>query len=256
LRVIGALGWHTFLEAVRDRILYLLVFFGIFVFGLSRLLSPLALGEGRRITIDVGLVSLSAFGCLLTIFVGHQLIFREIERKTLYFLFSRPIRRADFVVGKYLGLLMVLAVCLTAMGSILAGVLVLSKYAFGWAFLQAIFMTFLELSIVAALAILLASFTTPVLAGLLTLAAYLIGHGSGDLLTFLQGNETSTTRIFERIFAVLVPRLDLYNDSLPVLTGMLWSPEQCLYGALYAVCYAGACLFFATVVLSRRELAL
>ena len=107
--VIRALAWNTFLQAVRDRVLYLLLFFGLFVFGAARLLSPLALGEGRRITLDLGFASLSAFGCLIAIFVGHQLIFREVERKTLYFLFARPLSRSQFVWGKYLGLCLTLA---------------------------------------------------------------------------------------------------------------------------------------------------
>jgi ABC-type transport system involved in multi-copper enzyme maturation permease subunit len=256
LRVVSAISWHTFLEAVRDRVLYLLLFFGIFVFGASRLLSPLALGEGRRITLDLGFTAISCFGCLTAIFVGHQLVFREVERKTLYFLFARPLRRAEFVWGKYLGLLLTLGAAVALMGAILAAILLASGYAFGPAFAAALWMGFLELAILAAVAVLLASVTSPVLAGLLTLGVWLIGHGSGDLQLLLRSSDAPAVQAAVGAFSCIVPRLDLYNDILPVLHQEMYPATQLSYGLLYAVCYATAALLGAALVLARRELAL
>lgn len=256
MRVLRSVAWNTFLEALRDKIFYLLVFFGIFLFGASRLLAPLALGEGRRVTLDVGLASVSIFGCLIVIFVGHQLIFREVERKTLYFLFARPIRRAEFIWGKYFGLALTLAVSVAAMGLLLAAVLWVSRYEFGFALLQALVFVFLELSILAALAVLVAAFTSPVLAGLITLAAYLIGHGSGDLLELLNQAASPPARAVLHAAAWLIPRLDLYSQMLPVLRGDPWGAGQCFYAVGYAAAYSAACLTLAATVLSRRELSL
>lgn len=256
MRILTALAWNTFLEAVRDRVFYLILGFGVFVFGVSRLLAPLALGEGRRVTLDIGLAGISIFGCLLTIFVGHQLIFREVERKTLYFLFSRPIHRAHFIWGKFFGLTAVLAVSVIAMGSFLVSVLLLSGYDIDVSLGQALLFTICELTVLAAIAVLVASFTTPVLAGLLTFAAYLIGHGSGDLLTLLQTSSSPGTGVVLQVLAWIVPRLDLYGDAWPVLAQTGWSAVQVLWGLLYAILYASACLVLATLVLRRKELAL
>jgi ABC-type transport system involved in multi-copper enzyme maturation permease subunit len=256
IRSLTALAGHTFLEAVRDRVLYLLFFFGLFVFGASRLLSPLALGEGRRITLDLGFAALSAFGCLTTIFVGHQLIFREVERKTLYFLFSRPLRRGEFVWGKYLGLVMTLGIAVVLMGGMLAGVLLLSSYTFGWELLQALLLILMELCILAGLAVLLASVTSPVLAGLLTLAAWLIGHGSANLQSLLQGSGSGLAREAVHLAFWVLPRLDLYSDVVPVAQGVPYPAAQLVYGFLYACAYVGAALTLASFILSRRELAL
>lgn len=253
MRVIAALGWNTFLEAVRDKILYLLVFFGIFLFGASRLLAPLALGEGRRISLDVGLASISVFGCLITIFVGHQLIFREVDRKTLYFVFSRPVRRADFVWGKFLGLWAVLAVAVSAMGAILCGVLSLSGYSYGLPLFQAIGFVLLELTVLASLALLIASFTSPILAGLLTLSAYLIGHGSGDLFALAGSVTTPVLQGLLRVASWIVPRLDLYGEMLPVLQNTGWTAAQYGWGIAYAAVYATAALTLASAILERRE---
>lgn len=256
MRILTALAWNTFLEAVRDRFFYLILGFGVFVFGVSRLLAPLALGEGRRVTLDIGLAGISVFGCLLTIFVGHQLIFREVERKTLYFLFARPIHRAHFVWGKFCGLAAVLTVSVAAMGSCLGLVLFVSGFPIDAAFGQALLFMVFELTVLAAIAVLVASFTTPVLAGLLTFAAYVIGHGSGDLLTLLQTSASPGTGALLRALSWIVPRLDLYADAWPVLAQTGWSAAQMLWGLLYAALYASACLVLATLVLRRRELAL
>lgn len=256
MRIVRAIAWNTFLEAVRDRVLYLLLFFGIFLFGASRLLAPLALGETRRITLDVGLAAISVFGCLIAIFVGHQLIFREVERKTLYFLFSRPIHRAQFVWGKFLGLYGVLAACVAAMGAMLVVVLWIGGHAVDATLFAALLFVLLEMAVLAAIAILVASFTSPILAGLFTLSAYVIGHGSGDLTALLGRTENAVGRAVVDGLRWILPRLDLYGEMLPVLTGTGWTAAQLGLGALYGLVYATACLVLAGLVLQKRELAL
>jgi ABC-type transport system involved in multi-copper enzyme maturation permease subunit len=255
-RAVLAIAASTFLEAVRDKVLYLLLFFGLFIFAASRLLSPLALGQGRRVTIDVGFAALSAFGCLATIFVGHQLIFREVERKTLYFLFARPLRKGEFVLGKYLGLLAVLTASVVVMGLLLAGVLLVSRYPFGAAFAEALMLCWLEFVILAAIAVLFAAVTSPVIAGLLTLAAWVMGHGSGELTALLKGGATPSMRFLIEAASWLVPRLDLYGDTMPLLDGGHYAPAEMLYGLLHALTYSAACLVVASWALSRREPAL
>jgi len=256
MRVVRAIARNTFVEALRDKVLYLLLFFGVFLFGASRLLAPLALGETRRITLDVGLTAISAFGCLIAIFVGHQLIFREVERKTLYFLFSRPIHRAEFVWGKFFGLYAVLALSVVVMGGMLAAVLLAGGHEVGISLLEALLLVLLEMGMLAAIAILIASFTSPILAGLFTLAAYLIGHGSGDLTDLIARTESGPGRAVVEGLRWILPRLDLYGEMLPVLSGGGWSAEQIALAVAYGILYASACLLLAGVVLTRRELAL
>jgi ABC-type transport system involved in multi-copper enzyme maturation permease subunit len=124
-----AIARNTVLEAVREKVLYVLAGFALFTCAASRLLAPLALGEGRRVTIDIGLAGLSLFGLLLIVFVGHSLVYRELERGSAAFLFSRPLDRGSFVIGKFLGLATVLAGAVSGMGIVLFLVLALSGYA-------------------------------------------------------------------------------------------------------------------------------
>ncbi|MCA9757021.1 MAG: ABC transporter permease [Candidatus Eisenbacteria bacterium] len=256
MRVVRAIAWNTLVEALRDKVLYLLLFFGLFLFGASRLLAPLALGETKRITLDVGLSSISAFGCLIAIFVGHQLIFREVERKTLYFLFSRPIHRAQFVWGKFLGLYAILALSVVLMGAMLAAVLVAGGHGVDLSLLQALVLILVEMGILSAIAILIASFTSPILAGLFTLAGYLIGHGSGDLTELLARTSSPVGRGVVEGLRWILPRLDLYGELLPVLSGTGWSETQLGLAVAYGTVYGTACLLLAGVILTRRELAL
>lgn len=256
LGLVRTLAANTWLEARRDKVLYLLLFFGLFVFGATRLLVPLALGQGERVTLNLGFTAISAFGCMTAIFVGHQMIFREVERKTLYFLFARPLGRWEFVCGKYLGLLATLLAAVSLMGAILALLMLAYGYSVGPGFLQALGMAALEMVVLAAVAMLWAAVTSPVLAGLLTLAAWIIGHGAGELWLLMQQASGAGASILIRIASWIVPRLDLYGDILPVLQGGAYPAAQLWYGALYAVLYAGAALTIASVALSRREFAL
>lgn len=253
--LIRTLAANTWLEAVRDKVLYLLLFFGLFVFGASRLLVPLALGQGERVTLNLGFTAISAFGCMTAIFVGHQMIFREVERRTLYFLFARPLGRWEFVCGKYLGLLATLLAAVTLMGMILAVLMLLSGYGVGIGFLQAVGMAAMEMVVLAAIAMLWAAVSSPVLAGLLTLAAWIIGHGAGELWLLLDQATGAGASILIRIASWIVPRLDLYGDILPVLRGDAYPASHLGYGLLYAALYAGAALTLASVALTRREFA-
>ncbi len=256
MRVVTALAKNTFIEAVRDKILYLLLFFGVFLFGASQLLSPLALGEARRVTLDVGLVAISVFGCLITVFVGHQLIFREVERKTLYFVFARPLRRSHFVWGKFLGLFAVLALSVIVMLLLLGCVLLAAGHEVDAALLQAGLFLLLEMSVLSAIAMLVASFTSPILAGVLTLSAFVIGHASGDLAEFMgRAGNPVLQRVIEGV-SWIVPRLDLFNETLPVLAGTGWTGQEILLGLAYGLTYTLACLLLAGVILEKREFTL
>jgi hypothetical protein len=139
------------------------------------------------------------------------------------------------------------------MGGILAVVLLASGYAFGASFAVAVGLAALEMAILAAIAVLLASGTSPVLAGLLTLAAWIIGHGSSDLQVLLATETAPALQGAVRVVFWFVPRLDLYADIAPVLAGSPYPPVQVALAAAYAAVYVAAALVVAAVVLARRE---
>jgi ABC-type transport system involved in multi-copper enzyme maturation permease subunit len=239
-----AIAANTFTEAMREKVLYVLGGFAVLLFAGSRLAAPLALGEGRRIICDLGVFALSAFGLLVIIFVGHSLVHREIERGSVIFIFSRPVGRGSFVVGKYLGLAFVLGVIEAVMGIVLAVVLALSRYHVGSALPGAVILTLMQLWILSAVAILFASVGSPVTAGLFVLGVWIIGNTAG-VLAQLPGL---------RPILWIVPRLDLYNPGNWLIHGDVPSAERWAFLISYAALYICAALFFARAAFARRQL--
>ena len=249
-----ALAANTFLEAVREKVLYLLAGFAVSVFVASRLLSPLALGEGRRVTIDLGMFSLSVFGLLMIVFVGHSLVYREIERGSVAFVFSRPVDRGTFVAGKFIGLAVVLAIAEAVMGGILALVLLASGYAVGSSLAGAVFLNLLDLWILAGLAILFAVLASPVLAGLFVLGAWAIGHAAGSLGDLAGLLPAGIAASGARALLWVVPRLDLFDATGWLVRGEAIQTEGWLFLLSYAVLYVSGALLLARVAFARRSL--
>jgi len=107
---LSAITLNTFREAVRDRVLYNLIIFVLLLVASAPLFSQISIGMQRLILVNVGLSSISLFGVIIAIFIGIGLVSKEIEKRTLYTILSRPVRRWEFIAGKYFGLMMTLAV--------------------------------------------------------------------------------------------------------------------------------------------------
>ena len=176
---------NTFREATRDRVLAGVLAAGLVLLAATQVLSPLALGEGRRLTVDLGLSGVSILGLMVVLLVGTSLVAKELERRTIFNLLSRPIARSSYLVGKWVGLSAALWV-LAAVVS-LALCLVLAAHgaaSFAPGVAAAAYLAGLELMVVTALAVLFSALSTPVLSALYTLGFYLVGQWSYDLRSF------------------------------------------------------------------------
>ncbi len=248
-----SLARHTFVDALRERAFLVLGLFAFVMLAASRLLNPLALGEARRVTLDLGLGCVALFGFLLIVLLGTRMVHKEIERKTILVLLAKPIHRAEFILGKYLGLIAILAVSLIGMVVALAGVLLLSGYAFDTNLIVAGYYAFLELAVVAALAMLLTAFTSPVLSTFFLLGLYVVGHLSTSLLDMASMlPNPGTVKLLTAVFH-LVPRLDLFSYTLEVVHGLPIDAGQILLATAYTATYATGALLLALVVFRRRE---
>ena len=254
MKITFAIAWNTFLEAIREKVLYLLAGFAGFVFIISRVLAPLALGEGRRVTIDLGMMSLSLFGLLIIVFVGHSLVYREIERGTVAFLFSRPVGRGAFVLGKFCGLALVLFLAVVSMGAILALVLFVSRYGFGLEILGALSLTLLELLILAGIAMFFASLVSPILAGLFVVAAWVMGNSVGAFADLAMIYPSGAASMLTHAATLFFPRLDLYDGAGWLVHGRPIGAEQWRWSLSYAALYSTAMLLLARIAFGRRAL--
>jgi ABC-type transport system involved in multi-copper enzyme maturation permease subunit len=253
---IAAIARNAFREAVRDRVLYNLVLFMLLLTGASIFIGELSGGQERKVIVDLGLSAMLLFGVFIAIFVGVGLVYKEIERRTIYAVFSKPVGRGEFLVGKYLGLCLTLLVNVLVMG---VGVsLALLYVSRGWDPLiptiwPAVLLIYMELMLLTATALLFSSFSSPALSALLTFMVFIIGHFSADLKSLAASmGSTSARWLFTGLY-YLLPNLANYSFITPASYGRAPSLEFVFATALYAFVYIAVILAVATLVFSRRN---
>jgi len=255
-RRIIAIARNTFLEAVRDRVLYNLVIFVLLLIAGAIFLGELSGGQERKIIIDLGLSTVLLFGVFISIFVGVGLVYKEIERRTVYAIFSKPISRGEFLIGKYLGLCLTLLVNVVIMG---VGVsLALLFVHRGWEPLivtiwPAILLIYFELMMITGVALLFSSFSSPALSALLTFMVFIIGHFSADLKNLASSMDSVVARGLFILLYYLLPNLSNYSYITPAAHGQLPGAANVLLAMLYAAVYIAVTIAVATLVIGRRN---
>jgi ABC-type transport system involved in multi-copper enzyme maturation permease subunit len=249
-----AVAANTFREAIRDKVLYNLVFFALLVMAASVVIGNMTLGEGIKIIMDLSLAAMSVFGLLIAIFVGIGLVHKEIQRRTVYMLLAKPISRRNFVIGKYLGLMLVIALNVAIMTAALLALMALySETAMNLGVFVAVLLILVELMVVTAVAVLFSTFSTPTLSAMLTLGVWVIGRFSSDLVVFANKAEDPVVRALVTGIHYVLPNLEKFDVKHLVVYGMAVEPAYVggavVYGLLYIVFLIG----LATVIFERRD---
>ena len=253
---IAAIARNAFREAVRDRVLYNLVFFVLLLTAAAIFLGELSGGQERKIIVDLGLSAMLLFGVFISIFVGVGLVYKEIERRTIYAIFSKPVGRGEFLVGKYLGLCLTLLVNVVVMG--LGVSLALIYVSRGWDPLAltiwpAVMLIYVELMILTGVAMLFSAFSSPALSALLTFFIFIIGHFSTDLKSLATSMGTAPARWFFGALYYLLPNLSNFSYITPAAHGVRPPLALAITSIVYAVLYIAIILAAATLVLNRRN---
>jgi len=249
-----AVAQNTFREAVRDRVLYLLVFFAVLVILGSEGLAVLAVGDSRKVALDLGLAAISFFGVLISVFLGLSQFAREIDRRTVYTVISKPISRSGFIAGKLAGLYATVVVLTLGMTVVFLAFVWLRHDVAEPRLLAAVVLFLVENLVLASLAVLFASFTTPILATLFTMTMYVIGHLSFGL-KLLAGHERVAGSLFSRVMMGLywvLPNLERFNVKGQVVHGDPL-PEGLVLPILYGIVYAAAIFLVSTEIFRRRD---
>ena len=253
---ISAIARNAFREAVRDRVLYNLVLFVLLLTAASIFIGELSGGQERKIIVDLGLSAMLLFGMFISIFVGVGLVYKEIERRTIYAVFSKPVGRGEFLIGKYLGLCFTLLVNVVVMA---VGVsLALLYVSSGWDPLiptiwPAVLLIYLELMLLTAVALLFSSFSSPALSALLTFLIFVAGHFSADLKVLAVSLGSTGARWFFTGLYYLLPNLANYSFITPAAHGRTPAAGFVAASALYAFVYIAVILAAATLIFSRRN---
>ena len=266
MRAIRWIAVHVFKESVRDRVLYNLVFFAVLLISSSYLLGQLTAGQDVKIIKDLGLAATAVFGLFIAIFIGIGLVSKEVERRSIYALLSKPISRPQFIVGKYAGLVLTLAVNVIVMTIAIYAVLAYMNWAAtpemraSWdapgldpRMLKAVFLIFVELMIVTAVALFFSTFSTPILSAALTFGVYIVGQFNADLKNFDRIVDSKPAIWLARGIYHLVPDLSAFDVKLQVVHGLPVPAGYLAATAAYGGAYIVALLVAATLIFSRRD---
>ncbi|MCP5069368.1 MAG: ABC transporter permease [bacterium] len=253
LHRIWVLSQNTLREAVRDKLLYNLLIFAALMIASSIVLAQLHLGDSDRIYRDMGLSSIAFFGVLIAIFVGINLVHRELSQKTVYTMLAKPVRRWEFMLGKYFGLLTLLALEVGIMSLCFVGVLVIKGSAVYSGLFWGISLIYLELALITAVAIFFSSFTTPYLAGMFTVALWIIGHLLADLRSFGAKSDLEGMRVLTEALYWTLPNLDRLDLKAAAAAGTPIETARVFFAAAYACIYSMLLMSGAVLLFQRRD---
>jgi len=250
---IFALAVNTLREAIRNKLLYTLLFFAIVMIGTGVIVGSISYVEGSRILQDVGFASIRLFSMGIAIFVGVGLIHGEVQRRTIYTILSKPVSRTEFMAGKFVGLLMTIWLQLGIMALAFVVVSWVSGAPVDGGHASALGLVAVELAIIVAVATLFSAFTTPMFASFFTLGIYMLGHLSRDLLHIGERSESQAMQNATWLLYEVLPDLEMYNLSIqavhqiPITSAEVWLP------VVYGVGYVVALLIGASFIFERRD---
>jgi Cu-processing system permease protein len=266
LPVVRSIAVSVFRESVRDKVLYSLVLFAVLLIAASYLLGQLTAGQDVKIIKDLGLAATSLIGLFIAVFIGIGLVWKEVDRRSIYSLLAKPIRRSEFIAGKYLGLVFTLFVNVSMMAAAFYAVLAWM----GWAapanvrasweapatdprLLVALLLIFCQLALVTAIALFFSTFSSPILAAALTFGLYVAGHFDADLKHFENAVSSPVASALARGLYYLLPNLAPFDIKAQVVHGQAVPAGYVATTVGYGVLYVAALLVAATVIFSRRD---
>lgn len=247
-----SIALNTFRENLRDKLLYNLLIFALLMIGSSLILMRLTLGEFHRLILDIGLGSINFFGVLIAIFVGIGLVSKEIEKKTIYTIVSKPVARFQFLLGKYLGLSLTLLINTAIMACGLLVVLYVQEVPIHAVLFKALGLIVVEFMVITAVALLFSTFSSATFSAIFTLALYVIGHLTPDLKAFGEKMGGLGKTILEGMYYVL-PNLDRFNLKGHVTHQLDVPAGDLLLISVYGMAYTAFLLTLASAIFQRRD---
>lgn len=266
MRAIALVAGAVFRESVRDRVPYSMVLFAVLLMAASYLISQLTAGQDMKIIKDLGLAAMSMIGLLIAVFLGIGLVSKEVERKSIFGLLAKPVTRTQFILGKYAGLVMTLVINLGVMTLAFYAVLAYMNYSAsdsvrgGWpapamdpGLLIAVGLILGELMLITALVLLFSTFSSPLLAALMTLGLWVAGHFNADFRDFGAVVDSPAAIWIARVLYYVLPNLAPFDVKAEVVHGLPVGLRHVAYAVLYTATYSGMLLTAACAIFRRRD---
>ncbi len=250
---IKVIAKNTFKETIRDRILYAILAFAVLFIASTVIFGSLSLGEDIKVINDFGLAGIYIFSIIITIFLGVTLIYKEIEKNTLYLILSKPVSKTQLIIGKYFGLLLSVTLTTLLMTVVFLVVVALKGGGFDSATLLVILLNLFEISIFIGISILFSTIFTPLLGTMLAIIILYVGHTLDMLMRFASKSESFMGYLVYPIY-YLLPNLEKFNIRNQSVHGEMISTTQYLLAIFYALIYSAILLYLAKIALEQEEI--
>jgi len=230
----------------------LLFFAATTIFG-SKILGWISIGQDVKIVKDICLAAMSVFGVLIAIFVGANLVYKEIDKKTLYTILAQPLHRYEFVLGKYLGLLAILAVSLVIMTGVSTVYLMLMGGSVTVTWFQAILLIYAKLALITGFALLLSALVSPIMGAIIVFCVYVAGHAT-EVFKDLppQFDDTVSKYILEAAYYV-IPNLNTFNLQSEAANNVPVAPAYVPFALVYGLAWTAMLLILACLAFEGRD---
>jgi len=248
-----AVAQNTFREAVRDKVLYVLLFLAATTVLGSKALGWISIGQDIKIVKDISLAAVSIFGVLIAIFVGTNLVYKEIDKRTIYTIICRPMARYEFILGKYLGMAFLLAVVTAVMTLVTAAYVLTLGGSVDTTFFLAVVLIYWELLLITALAVLLSSLTSPILGAIIVFSAFIVGHATGILIDLPEHFEGTLTEKILAVVYYILPNLSNFNIRAEAANEVPVAPAYVIWAMVYGTIYTVMLLVLASLAFEDKD---
>ncbi len=253
MRQILIIAMNTFREIIRDRILYGIVVFALLLIGVSVVLGELTFVEHARISANFGFTGIQIASCVLAVFAGSTLVAREIDKQTVLTLLAKPVSRTQFLLGKYLGLSLVLISVMCGLGLVLAGLVAFLELKVGATFVIALFGILLEALILIALALFFGTFSRPVMTIIFSASLFLIGHWVDSLDYFIKKSNSTAFKSAGTFVAKTMPNFEKFNWRSAPIYDLQVPASEVLASTGYAIGWILVLMTVTSIIFRRRD---
>lgn len=249
-----AIAINTMREAIRNKVLYSILFFAVLVVAISAIFGAASIGDQMKFVKDFSLMSISLFAVIIAIVLGVSMLHKELGKKTIFNILSKPVPRWQFIAGKFAGLFLTVTIVVAIMCGGLLGFLATFEGHLDWHLAIAAATSLLELMVIIAVALFFSSIVvTPTLAGLFTAATFIAGRSAYLLDYFFQEEYAGPVTTLATLLYWVLPHLNRFNIADQVVYGEFGGVAYLAAAALYAVGYTCAILLLSVAIFSRRE---
>jgi Cu-processing system permease protein len=251
---IWTIAINGYREIIRERILYFIGFFSVLLVFILRFLPEVSVGTENEIFLDFGLATIEILSVIICIFIGASSIDKEIQKKTFLVLIPKPISRLELIIGKHLGLFLVLSLMVSTMTLIYLGLLHFSKIDhLPLGIIVSIIYLLIQLGLISAVALMFSAFTSSILATLMSFGIYLMGHFSQQLVNLGKLSKNENVEMVTQSLYLILPDLSRLNLKNEAIYGILPTTNELIRNAFYGEMYTVLLLSIAILVFSKKE---